>query len=292
MKVAIIVNPVSGRNFPLQQTQLIVKRWPFADWEVELIPTSRRGHAGEIARSLCTRPPDLLAVCGGDGTMNEVVSSLPEPPFPVALIPAGTAGVLARELSLPSDLVRAFEIALRRKVRRVDLGCVKSQTPRRFLLMAGVGFDAHIVAATRLHLKQRLGIVAYYLETARSVIAYPFTEFRVALDGAIVTAVSCIAANAKGYGGGLALFPAAEMADGLLDILILQPGSRVALLWFLISARLGNPRPLPFVRRFRTNSLAVEGSPDVLVQVDGESAGTLPAEIGLSHAAFPLVIAD
>ncbi len=290
MKVIIIANPTSGRGRSFRRVESLLRNWPFAGWEVELIPTRGRGHAGEIATQLCSRPPDVLAVCGGDGTMNEVAAAVPDPPFPVALLPAGTANVLARELSLPMSLLGALRIALDRKVHRVDLGLLKTQAAHRFLLMAGVGFDAHVVAATKLGSKRRLGIVAYYFSTVQSLIAYPFPEFHVVAEGETIPAISCIVANARGYGGGLVLTPEADMSNGRLDILILQAGSKSGLLRFLISARLGRPGSFAFVRRVRTTSLAIEGSSAVPVQVDGEPAGFIPARIQVSHAAFPLVV--
>ena len=290
MKAVIIVNPVSGRKRPLQALEILLSQQPFPDWEVELIPTTGPGNAGAIARELCLRPPDLLAVCGGDGTMNEVVSAVPRPPCPVALLPAGTANVLARELKLPEDLKEALAIAFERRVRMVDLGELKSQSPRRFLLMAGIGFDAHVVAATNTRSKRKWGIVAYYFSTARSVLTYPFPEFQIAGGGESISAVTCIAANAAKYGGGLALTPGANMTDGLLDILAIQSGSRIGLLRFLLSTRLGKPRPYPFLRRFRSASLAVDGPEGVQVQVDGELSGSIPAEITLSPGSFPLAV--
>jgi len=290
VKAAIIVNPVSGRNRSLRTMELLLSRRPFPDWAIELFPTTGPGNAGAIARELCLRPPDLLAVCGGDGTLNEVASAVPEPPYPVALLPAGTANVLARELNLPGNLREALAIALERKVRRVDLGKLKSQGSRRFLLMAGIGFDAHVAAATHLHSKRRWGIVAYYFSTARSILTYPFPEFQVAGGGESISVVTCIAANAGKYGGGLVLTPDADMTDGLLDILAIQSGSRLSLLRFLLSARLGTPCSFPFVRRFRAASLAVAGPGGVPVQVDGELSGSIPAEITLTPRSFPLAV--
>jgi diacylglycerol kinase family enzyme len=100
VKAVIIVNPISGRGRSLKTIELILGKKPFPDWEFEVLPTAGPGSAGVLSKELRLRPPDLLAVCGGDGTLNEVVSAIPDPPCPVALLPAGTANVLARELNL------------------------------------------------------------------------------------------------------------------------------------------------------------------------------------------------
>jgi diacylglycerol kinase (ATP) len=156
--------------------------------------------------------------------------------------------------------------------------------------MAGIGFDAHVAAATDPRSKRRWGIVAYYYSTARSVLGYSFPEFQVEGGCESLRVVACIAANSGKYGGGLVLTPDADMTDGRLDILAIQSGSRLGLLRFLVAARLGKRYSFPFLHRFRSASLRVEGPGDVLVQVDGEPFGSIPAEVSLTPCSFPLVV--
>jgi diacylglycerol kinase family enzyme len=177
LRLAIIANPISGGGRAFKRISRLIQEWPHSDWEVAFHPTRCTEHAGVLARELLDQPPDLLAVCGGDGTLNEVVSSVPEPPFPVALLPAGTANVLARELGLPLDPIQALHVALQRDVRRVDLGILRGRKLHRFLLMAGIGFDAHVVSRVRPK-KRRLGLAAYYGATLRALMSYSFPEFR------------------------------------------------------------------------------------------------------------------
>jgi diacylglycerol kinase (ATP) len=94
--VVIIANPVAGGGRPYRVLARHLKVRAHAGCDIRMVATRCTGHAGELAHELLEDPPDLLAVCGGDGTLNEVVSRVPDPPFPVALIPAGTANVLAR----------------------------------------------------------------------------------------------------------------------------------------------------------------------------------------------------
>ena len=141
MNLTIIANPIAGRGRAYQSLQRYVRQWPHPDWQCELLPTRRPNHAGMLARELLAHPPDLLAVCGGDGTMNEIATAVPEPPFPVALLPAGTANVLARELGLPLNPVRALKIALNGNARKIDLGLLGPGLRRRFLFVAGIKTD-------------------------------------------------------------------------------------------------------------------------------------------------------
>jgi len=290
VRIVIIANPRSGRGRTFLKLQQHIRAWPHRGWDVELLATRAPGHAAELAHGLQTAPPDVLAVCGGDGTFNEVVNGAPAPACPVAIIPAGTGNVLARDLGMPLNPERALAVALDRRVRHVDVCRLDGACARHFILMAGVGFDAHVVAHTPPAAKGKLGIATFYFSSLISLATYRFPELRIDFAGESIPAVVCIVANSKGYGGGLALNPEADMADGLVDVLALQTRSRFGLARFVLSALRGKPADYPWVRRFRTRSLRIEGPPDVGVQADGELVGTLPVEISLKERSFPLVI--
>jgi len=290
VKLAIIANPVSGRGRPFKKISRLVKNWPYKDWTAELHETRCPEHAGEIAHELLTNPPDMLAVSGGDGTIHEVVTRVPNPPFPVALLPAGTGNVLAHELGLPLDPVKSLGIALRGKVRRVDLGVVKARQSHNFLLMTGIGFDAYVISKIRPALKMRIGIAAFYLQTLQAMLSYGFPKFEVHLQEETLVATSCVISNSRSYGGGLVLTPGADMCDGILDILVLQEGSKLDYCRFVISAWLGKAKQRPFLHLRRASLVRVEGRKGPWVQADGELIGTIPLEISLSPAAFPLIV--
>lgn len=290
MRLSIIVNPIAGRGRAYRKLKEYAGRWPHQDWEVELLPTQCPEHAGEIARELASRPPDLVAVCGGDGTVSEVASCVPEPPFPIAVIPAGTSNVLARELGLPADPIEALRKALEGHTRRVDMGTLKGRSERRFLLMAGVGFDAYIVSKVRPALKARIGETAYLIEVLRRVAGYPYPRFQVITETGTFSATSCIIANARGYGGGLVFSPEADLSDGFFDLLILEGSSWLGYVRFLRSAQRGKPRDFPWVRRCRCRTVRMEGPRGIWVQTDGELFGTLPVDVTIIPSSYPLVV--
>jgi diacylglycerol kinase (ATP) len=290
MKITIIANPVAGRGRAFKVIRRLVQQWPYREWEYEFLPTRCPEHAGVLAMEQVADPPDLLAVCGGDGTLHEVVSRVPDPPFPVALLPAGTANVLARDLGLPLHPARALAVALNRSVRRVDLGNINARAQHSFLLMAGIGFDAYVVSRVRPAFKKRLGMLAYFVSTVRALAVYPFPEFQVSAGDRNYTGTSCIIANAKGYGGGLIFTPAADMGDGQFDVLVLEGRRRLGYLQFLWNAWRGRPKPYPWIREFRAPALEVSGPRGLWVQADGELIGTLPLEVNIRRSAFPLVV--
>jgi len=289
-RLVIILNPAAGQGRAARRIAEHLAPGPPSGWRIDVLRTRARGHATELAHAAAAERPDRLAVCGGDGTINEVVTALPAPPFPVAVIPAGTANVLGRELGIPADPIAALRLALDGPVRRVDLGGIRSTVERRFLLMAGVGLDAYIAARVSLPLKARLGMAAYYAAALRCLAGYRFPTFRVATELGDFEASSCIVANARTYGGGLVWTPLADMTDGRLDLLVVEPGPKLGYARVLISARMGRARALPRVRRLCVGGeVKIEGPPQVEIQVDGEACGTLPATIWLEPRVFPIV---
>ncbi len=261
-----------------------------AGWELNFLTTERAGHAGEIARELLRRPPDLLVVCGGDGTLNEVATQIPDAPFPVAIVPAGTANVVARELRLPLDPARALSVGLKRSFRRVDLGNLGPGPKRRFLFVAGIGFDAYVASSVNPRLKSMIGIGSYAYAIARCLQSYSFPEFRVEAGGRTFTATSCLVCNARSYGGKLLFCPDADMSNGRLDVLVLEGRRRLGLAWFLLKARLQRPETGEWIHRFHAESVRIEGPPSICVQTDGELCDSLPLEISLTPNSFPLVV--
>ncbi|HSW39064.1 MAG TPA: diacylglycerol kinase family protein [Acidobacteriota bacterium] len=290
MRLSIIVNPVAGGGRALKKIRHYIRHWTHPDWKVELMLTSRSNHAGELAAGLLDRPPDLLAVCGGDGTFNEVASGLSDPPFPLAILPGGTANVLARELGIPLDPVKALLIALRGKVRQVDLGEFGRESARKFILFTGIGFDAAAVCRVNPSLKDRLGMGAYVFAIIKCLHSYPFPEFSVTAGSKRFIATSCLACNARSYGGGLLFCPDADMEDGLLDVLVVEGIHRLGLASLLFHAWLGRAKNPEWVHRFRAKEIIIEGERSIPAQIDGEFLGVLPSRIGFAGNRFPLIV--
>src|SRR5262249_16751126 len=109
----------------------------------------------------------LVIVCGGDGTINEVVGGMAHSRVPLAVLPAGTANVLAREIGLPLGVREAARAIASCRPQRLALGCVDS---RYFLLMAGIGFDAGVVRQVNAQHKKLLGMTTYILQAIRNAL--------------------------------------------------------------------------------------------------------------------------
>jgi diacylglycerol kinase family enzyme len=157
---SIIFNPVSGGGKSSRLRHLEEARAILASSGVDtqLLPTSAPGHAGEIAARAIANGSQLIIGCGGDGTLNEIINGMPGSKVPLALLPAGTANILAKELRIPWNIPRAAALIARGIPTRIALGAITSgdsslnpnvpnDSRRYFLVVAGAGADGALVHA-------------------------------------------------------------------------------------------------------------------------------------------------
>ncbi len=179
----LILNPNAGGGRRMPQLDEARRIFRNAGIETELQETTAPGEATILARRAVEQLRHLVVVCGGDGTVNEAVNGLACSQVPLAVLPAGTANVLAKELSIPWNLSRAAERIVNAQYHRIALGLAtpekSSGEPRYFLSLAGAGADGALVAAVRPEIKQRAGIIAYWQEGFQQLTRYNFPRFRV-----------------------------------------------------------------------------------------------------------------
>src|SRR6202158_1320430 len=185
----LIHNPNAGNGGSARRRTLDAPRHIFAAAGIEsdrAEPTGP-GHATEIALRAASEGRALVIACGGDGTLNEVINGLAAHKnghrVPLALLPGGTANILAKELDLPWDIPGAAEKLVHGTVKEIALGLAtpleQPEKKKYFLSVGGAGPDGMIVYGIDLDLKARLGILAYWWQGARQLFHYSFPHFRV-----------------------------------------------------------------------------------------------------------------
>src|SRR3984893_16747588 len=183
----LIINPNAGGGRRMHQLDKARSIFREAGIETELQLTTAPGEATAMARRIVEQSRQLAIVGGGDGTVNEAVNGLAGSHVPLAVLPSGTANVLAKELSIPWNLPRAAERIIRAKYRRIALGLAipekSSGEPRYFLSLAGAGADGALVAAVHPEIKLRAGILAYWQEGFRQLSKYDFPLFHTMMAG-------------------------------------------------------------------------------------------------------------
>jgi len=260
---------------------------------VKAVSSRGPGTMGTVARECVDAGADLILVCGGDGTVNEVAGGVVGTNVPMAFLPAGTANVLACELGFRSNIDKVIRSLRRSTCRRVSAGSLTTSAgvSRYFVLMAGVGLDAHIVRHMSPDMKRRLGKVAYWIG-GFSQLTRTLDEFDVDLDGKTYRASFALFSKVRNYGGDLEIARHVTLMDDQFEVVLFEgPRSHRYLKYFLGVAtntleRMDGVR----VIRARKAKLQPVGASPVFVQVDGEYAGELPGTIELLPNALTLLI--
>jgi diacylglycerol kinase (ATP) len=272
MKIAIVVNPATVDD-PNELRSAIVARDPHAEllW---LETTEDDTGAGQTKQALAA-DAELLLVCGGDGTVAACAGALAGSGVPMALIPTGTGNLLARNLRLPLELQPALDCALSTAGERRIIDLLDADG-RRFVVMAGLGFDAALIRDTGEQAKKRHGWPAYVAGGLRALRNTPHANYLVEVDGAPPCrerALGVIVANVGELQGGMAILPDADPEDGLLDVIVLTPRGPlglVVLAWRILRRNPARGRAATALRGAR---VVIHADRAVPVEFDGDYAG-------------------
>jgi diacylglycerol kinase (ATP) len=260
----------------------------------EAVPTSGPGTAAGIAAQAIERGADLILVAGGDGTINETVNGMLHSKIPLGILPGGTANVLATELGIARGLERAAGEFREWVPERVSLGLFRpgdDAAPRYFLLMAGVGLDAHIVYNLNPSLKAVAGKVAYWVG-GFSQLGRRFPEFDVIVEGRTARVSFALISRVRNYGGDLTIAPTISLLDPEFELVLFEGANSFRYLKYIfgvIARRLEGMRGITILRT-REVSLRCPEDSRIYIQLDGEYAGRLPAGIAMVPDAITLLV--
>lgn len=270
-RVHVIANPAAGKPVPLLAILNAIFKEQEVDWD--LFITKDAGDARRFSEESAQAGVDIVAACGGDGTVMEVAQGLIGTQVPMAILPAGTANVMALELGIPTDLELATALLAQGKhvIRAVDMGVVNQG---HFLLRVGIGAEAEIAINTEREAKNRLGNLAYVLSTVSALTNPQVAVFRMELDGlhVEVEGISCMIANSGNVGvQGLKILPGIDVNDGLLDVVLIRRGDLPALLSVATAAVLESEREPEPILHWQVRQAVIETDPPMPAIADGES---------------------
>lgn len=290
-RALVIFNPTAGAR-RRRRLDDVIGRLRKAGLTVDLMPTSAAGDAERMAREARLAHeggdgPDVLIAAGGDGTINEVVNGLAGGSLPLALLPMGTANVLAAEIGLDVSARRIVDAILSGTVKPIHLGIANG---RRFTLMAGIGMDAEVVATVDPALKRRTGKFAYAVATFMRWLEYRRRRFHIVIDGVSHDAASAIIANGHYYAGRFVCAEQARITDPQLYVCLFEKPGRWQALYYM-TALFGG-----FLNRLRTYRIVPATEVSVLdagadpVQGDGDVIARLPVQIRIAPETVPLMM--
>lgn len=298
----LIHNPRAGNGGNARRRLLDEARRELAanGIEAELEETTGPGHATAIAQQAIRDGRQLVIACGGDGTLNEVVNGLADARngrrVPMALLPGGTANILAKELNLPWDVLGAARRLAKGEVREIALGLAipleQPEKKRYFLSVAGAGPDGMIVYSVDLGLKARVGILAYWWQGAREILRYQFPHFRVRSGDRHVEGSLVIVGRTKNYGGPFKITDQADLFRDEFEVMTVETQSGFKYLSYLPTLWMGNLRKEAGVHFWKADALVCEPIDEkpVYAQLDGEPFSRLPVEFRIVPRALKLLV--
>lgn len=262
--VAVVANPVGAE----EQSQDL--RQALADLKVDAAwfeTTEDDPGVGQTQRCI-DDGADIVIACGGDGTVRACIESAAGTDTALAVVPAGTGNLLARNLGVTDDPASALDIALNGSRRTIDVGYVNDEA---FAIMAGAGLDAVIMRETSRRAKDRLGSLAY-VKTAFQHLDDDPTPCIVSVDGEPVfsgPASTVLAGNQGKLQGGIDVFPESDPADGRLDLLAAKAHDLGS--WARAAAAVLTKRqPADLIERWTARTADVTFARPLPYQLDGE----------------------
>ncbi len=266
IKTAVIAHAAKSFGGGLPKLRSELERQGISDPLWIEVPKSR--YAPKQVKRALAEGAKLIFVWGGDGTVQRCIDTAAGSDAALAILPAGTANLLATNLGIPQDIEQAVGIGLRGERRKLDVGRFNGE---KFAVMAGAGFDASMIQQADGSLKERLGRVAYVWAGSQQLRAKPF-KAKIEVDGApwYAGAASCIlVGNVGRLFGGVEVFANARPDDGRLELGVINADGVTDWVRTLARTAAGQAERSPLVQATSAKKIKVKLNRKVLYEIDG-----------------------
>ncbi|MEI8411720.1 MULTISPECIES: diacylglycerol/lipid kinase family protein [unclassified Kribbella] len=283
-RIALVVNPTSGKGLGARVAPIVRGRLEAAGLIVDEYRTTCAEDVGRISADVIASGADAVALIGGDGTIHLGAQVLAKSGMPFGVIPAGTGNDFARGIGVPlKDPAKAADLIVAGNTRTVDLAVAKDEYITT--VVAG-GFDS-LVNKRANAMSWPKGNSRYTVATLAELRTFKPLEYVVTVDDEVIETKAMLVAVGTGpsYGGGLQICAGAEIDDGLLDITIIPPISRLTLLQMFPKLAKGTHVTDPRLRMLRGRTVRID-SPGITAYADGEPLGPLPVDITIAPGAL------
>jgi YegS/Rv2252/BmrU family lipid kinase len=291
LKTAIIINPRAGRRLFLElYLPQILKHFKNNNIDYTIFYTRYPEHAVKIVQMKCEYH-DFITVMGGDGTIDEVIKGMANHKKPLAIIPFGTANVLALDLGIPLNPIEAAKSIFTGYIRHIDLGFINGDP---FVLMVSTGIDAYAVHTTDLTIKRYFNKLAYVFSAIWAAIKYRSRKIKIYLpelecyDEAYLVIIS----NSRFYGGKFNIDPDISITDGMFNVLLFKKGSVLEIFRFFIGVITKTHKKMDDVKCYKVRQIILTSrmKKRIYIQKDGDKLPFNTAKITLSHLYLPIIV--
>jgi diacylglycerol kinase (ATP) len=286
-EIALLTNPTAGKGRGAKLRRGALTRLRAAGLTVRDLQGRDPGEAADLARQCVAGGVDALVVCGGDGMVHLAVQALAGSGVPLGIIPAGTGNDVARYLDLPrKDPEAAVDRVVAGRTRRIDLARSGSQY---FVTVLAAGFDA-VVNERANRMRWPKGQLRYTLATLAELRVFRPLPYVLQLDDRRLALEAMLVAvgNGPSFGGGLRITEGAVLDDGLLDVVVIKPMSKLDLVRTYPKLFKGTHVTHPRYEHHRVRSVTV-AAPGIVSYADGERFGSLPLTIEAAPGALTVL---
>ncbi len=294
-RLRLVVNPAAGRGRAMRVLPQVTAALAAAGARFEVRESASLEHAAWLAADGAADGP-VVAV-GGDGTAGALAGAVSRCGGTFGIVPAGRGNDLARMLGIPAGPAAVAAVLAGGRCRRVDLIAVRVGDQPEILAGGSVYLGLPALAGQIANTARlRAGPLAYPVAALRALARWTPVQFSV--DGAgqphDFPGFAVVAANSAYFGAGMRVAPQARIDDGLLDLVMMRTGPKLAFIRVLVTIRSGAHVRQPQVSLDRARELTITGGQDLLAAADGEAlpgAAPLPAGVPIRIRAVPAALA-
>ena len=282
LHIHFIVNPIAGSGRSRFSETLLQEYFEADKYTITTKYSGYKGHAIALTKESIQQQANIIVACGGDGTINEVATTLVGTSIPLGIVPIGSGNGLAINLKISKNIKKALAIIKNNQSTKIDVGYVNQ---RCFFSNSGFGFTASVIQNYEAF--QKRTILCYLKSVLKSFQEFSKREpIIISIDGQLdlVNPFLIFISNSNVMGYHMSLTPKASLKDGLLDVMIVPKIGKLKMLFFGFCMLIRQPQLLKEVTYYQTNALKLTrkkgGSFDA--QIDGELVKIEGSELTVS----------
>lgn len=286
--IAIIANP-NALRFDIKEVYEIKKLLESNNIGTDIFFTRRAKDGAKITKFIRNRY-DIIAGYGGDGIINEIVNELAFSRSALGILPAGTTNVMSLDLKIPQNAYEAAKLLIKPRMSAASLGNINN---KKFILMAGIGFDAEAVFSVNEKIKKHFGKLSYILSGAKAYLFNIHKNYSIKfrIDDNTYESAWIIIGNAKKYAGNFSVSDIVDIDSEKLDIYMSTVNNRIfGIIFLLADLVFGLKGSLGMSKHIITDNEIYIMTPDIPVQIDGDFAGFTPAKLQIIKSCINVVV--
>lgn len=290
-KAALIYNEKSGKGAIISHLTSLENKCKAKDVKLGLYKAGDESY--NFLKNEDLKEYEFVAVAGGDGSINITVNLLKEfdKSAPLAILPSGTANDFAYALGVPANYDRAMDIALRGRKWKIDLPSVNG---KYFINVAAIGNLIDLSQKTPPHLKQRLGMLAYYMQGLKELKNIKNSMVTIETPDKIhkEDIIFLVVLNGRGAGGFRDLLKGAKLDDGKLDVLAFKKMNLAELSLIFSALKLKREIKSDKIIHFQSSEFTIKSSEPLGTDVDGEKGADFPLVFKTGRESVEFIVSD